>query len=177
MELREKDTRKVVAALKCCANDLADCADCYLFGEDRCRKVLVSDAMEHIEELEKEVEYFAEHRGYEWISVKDRLPKSEFVLCTDGKYCFMNIIPDMEDVLEVCATHWMPLPEPPKPKVPTFKDVFLEKFPKAATRNDGSLKSCAKVIFPYMKAGRCSFVDACVECWNQPYYEEEGGEE
>ena len=58
----------------------------------------------------------------EWISVEERLPESEFVLCTDGKYCFVNIIPDMEDVLEDGVTHWMPLPEPPKEGINASQD-------------------------------------------------------
>lgn len=196
MELREKDTRKVVAALKCCANDLADCADCYLFGEDRCRKVLVSDAMEHIEELEKEVEYFAEHRGYEWINAKDRLPEN-----TDAVLVLFQDDEPSVDVLhyvdglwrrdkyssvgEIFVTHWMPLPEPPKPKEPTFKDKFLEMFPKAELNNFRVPVVCAGALFSYLRdscnTSDCSYngreyQEKCYVCWNQPYFEEEGGE-
>ena len=109
----------------------------------------------------------------EWISVEDRLPKSEFVLCTDGKYCFVNIIPDMEDVLEDGVTHWMPLPEPPKPKEPTFKEVFLKAFPQAVCPD----VDCCTIFPKHFDANTCNYV--CEDCWNQPYFEpkEEGGEE
>lgn len=186
MELREKDTRKVVAALKCCANDLADCADCYLFGEDRCRKVLVSDTMEHIEELEKEVEYFAEHRGYEWISVEDRLPEKDgiYLACKKSKVILpLSYLACRKEWSGYEVAHWMPLPEPPKQKVPTFKDKFLEMFPKAELNNFRVPVVCAGALFSYLKdscnTSDCSYngreyQEKCYVCWSQPYFEEEG---
>ena len=69
------------------------------------------------------------------------------------------------------VTHWMPLPEPPKPKEPTFKDVFWKKFPKAIYLD---VNCCA--IFPEQFV-RDSCDCNCEACWNQPYFdEEEGGE-
>ena len=125
----------------------------------------LNKAESHIEKLEKQPE---------WISVEDRLPKSEFVLCTDGKYCFVTIIPDMEAAKADGVTHWMPLPEPPKPKVPTFKDVFFEKFPKAVMEMKGSPRACLEDIFPYAKHYSNCRNNACYDCWNQPYFDEEG---
>ena len=48
----------------------------------------------------------------EWISVKDRLPKTGTVLATDGKVVITAPSPSV--TLGGVITHWMPLPEPPK---------------------------------------------------------------
>ena len=62
----------------------------------------------------------------EWISVNDRLPEDgenviacdkeravcEAIYDKDGKFYWSGFWGDWCDVLE--ATHWMPLPEPPK---------------------------------------------------------------
>lgn len=49
----------------------------------------------------------------EWISVKDRLPKTGTVLATDGQIVITapssSVTADGQAI-----THWMPLPEPPK---------------------------------------------------------------
>ena len=67
-------------------------------------------------------------------------------------------------------THWMPLPELPKPKEQTFKDVFLKAFPKAIMYNDGIPLSCRASVF----GGKCSLGSTkCFECWNQSYFDEE----
>lgn len=79
--------------------------------------------------------------------------------------------------LPVEITHWMPLPEPPKPKVPTFKDVFLKAFPKCDPAMFGIY--CARHIFHQIKCDNQTFCDSHIgaECWNQPYFEpEEEGE-
>ena len=67
---------------------------------------------------------------------------------------------------------WMPLPEPPKPKAKTYKDVFFAAFPNAPLDYvyEGIPKACINDIFSNQKA-ICSHCDAC---WNQPYPEEEG---
>lgn len=53
---------------------------------------------------------------------------------------------------------------------PTFKDVFLSKFPEARLYSDGSPLSCRKIIF----GKKCPVGMKCSECWNQPYFDEEG---
>ena len=61
----------------------------------------------------------------EWISVKDRLPEaSKLVLVCEVAYGSIYIayrLPDSKKFIHVmsghsldCATHWMPLPQPPK---------------------------------------------------------------
>lgn len=49
----------------------------------------------------------------EWISVKERLPKTGTVLVTDGK---IVITAPSSSVTKdgLAITHWMPLPEPPE---------------------------------------------------------------
>lgn len=121
----------------------------------------------------------------EWISVEDRLPEENgtYLIAVKGG-CTTHITGfDIEDN-EFChnvfrksdITHWMPLPEPPKPKEPTFKDVFLEKFPKASVCEDGTPKACIVNIFPWATIHNCA-LSGCIKCWSRPYFEEEGGEE
>ena len=70
-------------------------------------------------------------------------------------------------------SYWMPLPEPPKQKLPTFKDVFLKAFPKAQKYDEGTPIACAEDVFPQVK--RHDHCDGrCDKCWNLPYFEEEG---
>jgi hypothetical protein len=72
----------------------------------------------------------------EWISVDERLPEEhKNVLCVEGNktiIAFMEKVEDCDEFVpvfwdfvaydrddtwdEVCATHWMPIPEPPKMK-------------------------------------------------------------
>ena len=74
------------------------------------------------------------HRETEWISVDERLPEEgKNVLCIEGNKTFIAFMETVEDCgthvpvfwdwvaydrddtwNEVCPTHWMPLPEPPK---------------------------------------------------------------
>ena len=52
-------------------------------------------------------------RMNDWISVKDRLPKTGTVLATDGR--IVITAPSSSVTANGQAiTHWMPLPEPPK---------------------------------------------------------------
>lgn len=120
---------------------------------------------------------------FEWISVEDRLPDANnLVLCWwesyDGErehYGFATF--QSNGVWYVSnegmhkVTHWMSLPSPPKPKEPTFKDVFLEKFPKTPLGYNGALKLCARNVFPQIN---CSLSNGCAECWKQTYFEGEG---
>lgn len=119
----------------------------------------------------------------EWISVEDRLPEENgtYLIAIKDSFCphFTGFDAEANEFCENVfrksdVTHWMPLPEPPKPKEPSFKDVFLEKFPKAIMYNDGIPLSCRASIF----GGKCSLGSTkCFECWNQPYFEtEEEGE-
>lgn len=127
----------------------------------------LNEAEFHIEKLKKQLS-----EKPEWISVEERLPevtdKLHWVYRKCGKITlstyYSNKNWDYDDV-----TYWMYFPGFPKPKEPTFKDVFLEKFPKASTNDKGDPKACRALIFG---EGRCHH-NKCSECWNQPYFEEE----
>ena len=128
------ETKEIIQALKCCHN-LDECEDCeYNELGGFCEELLKRDAAQRLEELEAELrKRTINDRPYEWISVEDRLPEPlTSVLAYDyknkrvGLFCFKN----PENMVSFYS-HWMPLPEPPKPKEPTFKDKFLEAFPKA----------------------------------------------
>lgn len=76
------------------------------------------------------------------------------------------------------VTHWMDipkLPEPPKPKEPTFKDVFLKAFPKAIIFDPAVTIDCC-AVFPWLLDEKlcCQMDMTCEECWDQPYFEPEG---
>lgn len=144
---------------------------------------------ERLHQQEAEIEKLVQERGtmrassptMEWISVEDRLPGAY------GRYISYNgediKIRSFDPVRQGSwiigeITHWMPLPEPPKPKEPTFKDVFLKAFPKAETV-DGRPAFCIRKVFPYVQECNFSLIKighGCKECWNQPYFEpkEEG---
>lgn len=99
--------------------------DCSICGTGSC-----------VDDSAAEALYNAGYRKQEWISVEDRLPEEcKNVLCFEGKkivIAFMEktedcgeyvpvfwdwIAYDRDDTYdEVCVTHWMPLPEPPKMK-------------------------------------------------------------
>lgn len=135
-----------------------------------------------IVELRKELAERKDTPG--WISVEERLPEKQSELCLVYRktgdiclsvhYCEVNHYWNYGDV-----THWMPIPEPPeppKPKVKTYKDVFLKAFPKADTIEKGMPRVCRLYVFgsdTLQCEGNCS----CEDCWNQPYPEEEGGAE
>lgn len=118
-------------SLECCAS--GDCAKCYYCcneGISTCQWDLARDALEQIEVLEaiiKDKEKSLcelEQKVPKWVSVKDRLPDKESMLClvisdgdlyvshwhwggggawffTDGEY-------------DCNVTHWMKVPELPK---------------------------------------------------------------
>lgn len=140
-------------------------------------------AESYIEKLEKQL---AENQP-EWISVEDRLPFAEYgesdnvlAVCAAGviymlyfdgsNWCYPAGEPYCCKNSESKITHWMPLPEPPKQKEPTFKDVFLKAFPKAVYPD----VDCCTIFPKQFNPNACNFV--CEECWNQPYFEEEEGE-
>lgn len=130
----------------------------------------LNEAEFHIEKLKKQLS-----EKPEWISVEDRLPEPlTSVLAYDyknkrvGLFCFKN----PENMVSFYS-HWMPLPEPPKPKEPSFKDVFLKAFPKAEKVEDRPAL-CVHTVFPYVDECEMNGEMRCKKCWNQPYFEEEG---
>ena len=155
----------------------------------------LSKAADRLEELEDQLS----EKQPEWISVEDeRKPKHlhnyfvayVFGVCDEHFFGEAMYIADKgngivdgahfndEGVDGMRVTHWMEipkLPEPPQPKMPTFKDVFLKAFPKAPVDEDDILKACIADVFPWAKHKHCDGW-MCSECWNQPYFEEEGGE-
>lgn len=136
---------------------------------------MIREAEGRFYELEKELDTLknAKKPEPEWISVEDRLPEPlTSVLAYDyknkrvGLFCFKN----PENMVSFYS-HWMPLPEPPKPKEPTFMDVFLKAFPKASFSD----VSCCMVFTEQFVYDSCDC--NCNACWNQPYIEtEEEGE-
>lgn len=187
------ETKRIVECLRRCEKitGRADCVGCdylYLGGLD-CYHVLKKDAIERLEELDAELEKRTiNDRPYEWISVEDRLPEEkQNVLAYDINDVgiiyiafYFDGLWRQDDIPHVgvdTITHWMPLPSPPKPKEPTFKYVFLEKFPKAIIFNPAVTIDCC-AIFPWLLDEEycCQMDMTCEECWNQPYFEpqEEG---
>ena len=97
-----------------------------------------------------------------------------YMLYFDGSnWCYPAGDPYCAENKERKITHWMPLPKPPK-KVKTYKDVFFKKFPKATITAMGRPAVCRNNVFG--EGIGCKDV-RCEDCWNQPYTEEEGGEE
>lgn len=146
-----------------------------------------------LHQQEAEIEKLVQERGtmrassptMEWISVEDRLPEENgtYLIAVKGSYASHFTGFDIESN-EFCdnvfrkkdITHWMPLPEPPQPKMPTFKDVFLAAFPKTKLLDGGTPVVCAKGVFPQIGDFDDCCNGICRECWNQPYFEpkEEG---
>lgn len=130
-----------------------------------------------------------EGRQTEWISVEDALPEDlGYYLVTvldfdNYKYStsiakwrgrmFAAEDPDLGK--NICVIAWLPKSANPAPFVPTFRDIFLKRFPKTETI-DGRPALCLHTIFPYVEM--CDFAPQielkCKECWSQPYFEEEG---
>lgn len=140
-----------------------------------------------IDKLEKLADYFDVSADYllgrgkqvpekqpEWISIEDRLPAAgELVLVSTKNNRIATYAFSTDSICDKSITHWMPLPEPPKPKESTFKDVFLGSFPKANIDMITHI-ICVRSIFPHTKPNMidCAKYD-CEKCWNQPYFEEE----
>lgn len=111
----------------------------------------------------------------EWISVEERMPEKMGELCLVYRKSgdinlsvYFNHYWNYGDV-----THWMPIPEPPKPKVKTYKDVFLDAFPNADTIEKGTPRVCRLYIFSSDTTQQCEGNYRCEDCWNQPYPEED----
>lgn len=155
----------------------------------------IADYECRIAELKKQLS-----ENLNWISVEDeRKPKNlhnyfiayVFGTCDEHLFGESMYIADKgngivdgahftnEGVDGMRVTHWMEipkLPEPTKPKVSTFKDVLLEKFPEA---NFDLIVAalCVHVFFPQFDVEKhvCRN-ENCEQCWSRPYFKEEGGE-
>lgn len=128
----------------------------------------LNKAESHIEKLEKQLS----EKQPEWISVKDgkEMPDA-FSFTGICHNQFPRLVVAIDENSHV--THWMML-DAPKPKEPTFRDVFLKAFPK--TCNVCFTDFCPKTFFESIK---CPLPVVCSEktveaCWNQPYFETEG---
>lgn len=196
------ETKKIIECLEMCAEKLG----CHRYIVGNCEENVsignvLDEAAERLEELDAELEKRTiNDRPYEWISVEDeRKPKNlhnyfiayVFGTCDEHLFGESMYIADKgngivdgahfanEGVDGMRVTHWMEipkLPEPPKPKVSTFKDVLLEKFPEA---NFDLIVAalCVHVFFPQFDVEKhvCRN-ENCEQCWSRPYFKEEGGE-
>lgn len=114
----------IKVSLECCAS--GDCAKCYYCcneGISTCQWDLARDTLEYIEELEKRVADL-EAKVPKWVSVKDRLPDKESMLClviSDGDLYVSHwhwsgggpwFFTDGE--CDCNVTHWAKAPELPK---------------------------------------------------------------
>jgi len=125
------DIEKVKRGLACCTDGCS--TDCPYTHDCRCGKNLSIDSMTVIEELQAEIERLQP----KWIPVSERLPEEDenvLVLidteCSvmrivnrdktdvwhwDGSYCMMWANWNDTEYADICdASHWMPLPKPPK---------------------------------------------------------------
>lgn len=119
---------------------------------------------------EKNKEYC---KKMEWISVEDEPKPNEgekiIVHSETGAVSIRFYFAEAGFPRFPIVTHWMKY-EPPKPKEPTFKDVFLKAFPKAIYLD---VNCCA--IFPEQFV-HDSCDNNCEACWNRTYFEEAGEE-
>lgn len=168
------ETKEIIQALKCCHNS-DECEDCeYNELGEFCEELLKRDAAKRLEELEAELgKRTINDRPYEWISVEDgkEMPDafSYTGICHNQ---FPRLVVAIDENSHV--THWMML-DPPKPKEPTFKDVFLKAFPKVVVLPESGVPVvCAKQVFPQLGDDESPCDMCCAVCWNQPYFETEG---
>lgn len=146
------------------------------------KEALVREAEGRFYELEKELDTLKnaskKQPEPEWISMEDERKPEEGESCivrsstgciTIRKYEKGGFLDNHR------FNYWMHNPALPKPKELTFKDVFLEKFPKAPIDKDGIPKACIADVFPWAKHKHCDGW-MCFEDWSQPYFEpqEEG---
>lgn len=166
------ETKKIVDLLLMCAGYDA-CKCCYVGASDVncCVGGIMKEAAERLEELDAELKKRTiNDRPYEWISVEDEpIPGEQSHIFT----VLPKIIIKRNPVTGEPA-YWMRL-EPPKPKEPSFKDVFLKAFSGVRTDSSGVPIVAACSIFPILRTTiGCKNKIKCSECWNQPYFEEEG---
>lgn len=89
------------------------CRDCELKNEDVCNPILMEQAADAIEELQKQMQ--------KWIPVSERLPESGIyvLVCylqNGKKYVDFDFIHKNGEWWHSprMVTHWQPIPEPPK---------------------------------------------------------------
>lgn len=197
------ETKEIIFSLNRCGSLMGCNSECKYhkrYEPSYCRSKLLKDAADRLKELETE----NENKDAHILKLCDNIKALENVIDENNKYfaehsCKWNIFEYETEVtsnMEIIyltqdefprlvvvtnengkATHWMRL-DPPKPKVPTFKDVFLEKFPKAAIENVIKI-NCIEFFFPQFNVDTVDCEKArCSTCWNQSYFEpEEEGEQ
>lgn len=137
---------------------------------------MIADRLEELESKNAELKKQLSEKP-EWISVEDGKEMPDAISYTGIRHDQFPRLVIATDENRI-VTHWMML-DAPKPKEPTFKDVFLEKFPKVQIDERGIPRITCCTVFPYLNDGRniCQRFEYCYECWNQPYFEEEGEED
>ena len=168
------DTKKIADSLRCCVSS-ESCKSCGFLDNQQCRITMKIIAANRLEELEAEIAELQKQLSEtpKWISVEDeRKPK-------EGESCIVRSSTDCITIRKYekggfpdnhRIRYWMHNPDLPKPKEPTFRDVFLKAFPKTPLGYNGALKLCARNVFPQIN---CSLSNGCAECWKQTYFEEE----
>ena len=196
------ETKEIMESLHICISPKG-CGGCiFESGEEDCgcSERLMIIAAERLEELENKNRRLSEllvrttaldggraqrpSPTMEWISVEDEpLPKLSWEVNKMLYRCPNDLplyIAFYGNGASNGVTHWMQL-DPPKPKEPTFKDVFFEKFPKTKVSKVGTPFVCRKWVFGYPSACpvkiNSDINKPCDACWGQPYFEEEGEEE
>lgn len=83
--------------------------------------------------------------------------------------CLIGLIKDyeIENVAEQLAVLRKWAEEHP---LKTYKDVFLEKFPKATILDGNTTLICKNNVFG--ASHDCLRMSSCEKCWNEPYKEE-----
>lgn len=169
------ETKKIADSLRCCVSS-ESCKPCGFLDNQQCRITMKIIAANRLEELEAEIAELQKQLSEtpKWISVEDeRKPKEgESCIVRSSTGCITirkyekGGFPDNHRI-----RYWIHNPALPKPKEPTFRDVFLKAFPKAPLGYNGAIKLCARNVFPQIN---CSLSNGCAECWKQTYFEEEG---
>lgn len=125
----------------------------------------------------------AERKTAGWISVEERMPEeSGYYLAYDCRGNLFICLYQANGLWDSSSVdYWMPLPEPPK-KVKTYKDVYRERIKEVFpdfTNKDPKPSYCRPAMFgeDFNREYICGKMKDCEDCWNQPYPEEEGGEE
>ena len=122
-----KKPEELKKGLHCCLNN-SPCEECPYNGDKRCLRNAITDCHAYILTLEADKAKLQAQNAelvkqHEWISVEDRLPEKPGKYLVYAKHWIDGIKPiircdlwahgwDKTDAFK--ATHWMPLPEPPK---------------------------------------------------------------